>query len=739
MAWFYLGLSVLGAGWAWIWLCAPTDADDDANPWASFIDLARVLACGFLAVTLCAWIGLESGFFSGYFLAVSLTLLVLTGVGLGSIQHRAVLIRAGRRVLPACLVFLLVLAGLIMMGPRGEWLAGGWDPGVYMNQGMYAAQHGGWNPEPLPAHADLAREGFNPFVRIIAGRSELFPGIPINLDTGALQLTFYPITPAWIAFCYALGGVPLANQAFLFMALFFGVILLGALLSRGASPAFAVTALVLTLLQPLVIYHARTPNSELMELLFVAVLLLLWPSLDRKSNGPLIAIPLFLGLLNRPTFFIWTALLFPVLLLNGRLRGFRVAFIALPLAAALLYYQARGSMSLDRLTHVYPYVRHVAIISAGLALLVAGGLYRWGHRLYAPKLSLILLMGLPILVAAGTVWLHPTGYSEMRENVTRMIPYLGWPLIVMGGTGLVLRAAHAVRHRELNRLDQWLLWCLCVGIVPWIYKHVADLYPWATKRYLSSISLILGIGTAITLHAVVLALRPRVGRWAALPLIIGILIPLGWNATRIRDAWLHIEYPHLNQTLSKIAEAVDPHDDVLVADHFVWGTPLCMIHQRTVLNGERLWQAESEVRTAAALQFLAQQANKGRRVLLLTSTERGAGVFPAPFQDAVLVKEFPPYSYQTIAHHRRGSRFAIRARTAHFRLYELHFPVDDDPGSPEEASTLKAASINFFVNGCCGALYSLSLSAHSTHCPLHMTPTRSLMYSTTLRSWAMKI
>ncbi len=658
---------LLAPGLGWLWCCPAESTGKGGFAACGIISFSISLTLGLLINLLVAWLLLETGQLNLFTLTGGIATLSGAGFFIGYLRSRSWVSLTPKAIWPVVGVFSALCVLILAFPSRGEWIAGGWDPGVYMNQGIYAAQQGGWRVAPMPAHADLIHEDFNPFVRAIAERDELFPGVPLDPDSGALRLTFYPITSTWIALLFVLGGPHAAFHAMMLLALILCFILPSGLLRAGASPVFAALGTILIALHPLLIYHARTPCSEMLETVFVAMLLIALSRSDTRGITILLPLIFFAGLLNRPTFLIWSALVFLLLALRRDLRLTSYLVLALPVVGGIAYYTTVGSAAVDRIGHVFPRLAWAAVAVIPLAYALARLLKQRPWPYAAP----LIFTFTPLLVLFAVTAIHPAPLAELKNNGLKLAPYLGYPFIVLGAFGLASRLVAVWQSRRMAPLDAWLWLCLCAAVVPFAFKFAAELYPWATKRFLSSAPLVLGCGTAfaLTLPARHASANPK-WVWSSITVVAGLAFVFWGHGDRVRDAWLNTEYDGLFNQLQQISAELN-EDDVVLADHFLWGTPLAMVFQHQTLNGERLWARETGHRTSAALDFLRKQQAGGRRVLVLTSTERGMDIFPDALHDAQFIQEFRPYTYRTIAHHRNGTGFPFRERTSIFRLYLL--------------------------------------------------------------------
>lgn len=566
-----------------------------------------------------------------------------------------------------------VLALFLFRYPVSEWVAGGWDPGVYINQGVCQSRHG-FRSTPMPAYADMVRSGPPVFAREQFGRYEAFPGIPIDSQTGAFDFYFYPVTPLWIGLLFRVGGMGLALHAVGLLGILSGVLLFSALLRMGWSTPRAALVALLLLLQPVVLYHMHTPCSEMMELTVMTAMLVVLTGGSSAWLGLLVAV----GCLNRPGFMVVGTILALLLSggggrgLNRRASGWAVAWVCVGLACALAYYHLAGAGAVVKIHRAFAVMERASVAVLVLALaLVWLRRWPWINRALGSRWGMLAGVGLPVGVLLLAVALNPRGAQDARAVALHLGAYTGWPLLVLAGAGLAVTLADALYSRKVAPWHAFVVLSLAALALPLGYKHAADLYPWATKRFVSSLPLVVAFGSGAALWR--MGSRGIAGRWAAVALL---LVVLGWNAGRISQAWSRVEYVGLYDVLSDLAAKIAP-DDIVLADHFVWGAPLALIFDRQVMNGEPLWADPSAERVAGACALFDSWHREGRRILLLTSTEQGASVFPGMFQTVRPIMEPVAYAHQIIAHHRNSTGFWVRQDQKTFLLSEWN-PTGDE-------------------------------------------------------------
>ena len=202
----------------------------------------------------------------------------------------------GRRSYPAGIIAL----GLWTFPPPAEYVLGGKDPGVYMNEGIQIAQRGGLViADPLVAEVPAGlRDLFFPSYNSPTYFSIRFMGFFVDdPQTGAVVGQFPHLFPASIALGYDLHGLTGARQAVVFWAIAgLAALYFAAAPLVGRIPAAA--AAVLLSLNVAEIWFARYPNSEMaMQALLLAAALAFMRALDSQQRffGPIAG--LLVGLL----------------------------------------------------------------------------------------------------------------------------------------------------------------------------------------------------------------------------------------------------------------------------------------------------------------------------------------------------------------------------------------------------------------------------------------------------------
>ncbi len=183
---------------------------------------------------------------------------------------------ARRPGLAALLPLSLVLLGLWRFFPPSEYIIGGKDPGVYMNEGIQIAQQAALvvRDPVVSSVPPFARDLFFPSYQRADYYSIRFMGFFIkDPDTGAVVGQFPHLFPASIAIGYGLDGLTGARRAVGVWAIL-GVLAVYFAGRRLAGDAAAWAAAALLTLHVVQVWFARYPNAEMVmqALLFAALL-----------------------------------------------------------------------------------------------------------------------------------------------------------------------------------------------------------------------------------------------------------------------------------------------------------------------------------------------------------------------------------------------------------------------------------------------------------------------------------
>jgi hypothetical protein len=574
----------------------------------------------------------ETGWYRPLPEAGALSLLVAGGVTAGWLRHRRTLLRHAGYSLPVAVIFALFVTVAVLVPSRGEWILGGWDPGVYVNEGVALERTGTLHPPDPFFSSFLTAEEQKVFTRTGHGRTERFPGVVVDAGRGAFTFEFFRLMPSMIALACRSGGL---NAAVRINTILGGLalLLLASALWRGSGGVHALSAAAILAFQPIWLYHTHIPVSEMLHLVLLLGAALL---LGARRNGLLGERLLQIGGVLAAA---WV--------------DFRIApscpagWNSFPPLFEIFGVCAAAALAADRL----PAVRRLGPLVSGVsdrARWAAGG----------------LAVAAVFLTLAFAVDHLPVRTDP--DNLFRLASFAGWPVLFAAAAGGLL--FFCSRDNASAETKAFALFLGAVGSLLLVENWIFDVYPWATRRNLPY---------AIPAASLLSAYLPArlwekrdgpgpAGKCAALLLLAFLCLAL---TPKSRDALLKVEYDGASTVLLQVAQETGP-EDILVVDDPRWGTPLALIHGKQVLNGKHFWRRGSRREMHLGLRALRRAVAEGRTVRFLTTTvSQGLAIYPVPVEPVVRAWERGPFTLEEIVHSRRATNFTTREKTFFFRLY----------------------------------------------------------------------
>ena len=674
----WLAARVVLAGWPW---AAARSGDPDDGAWvrAGLIALYGLFA-NLIPVLVLAALGIWTPMLD--------VLAWAAVVAIGFTRARRAGWRAASTLRAGGVVALLVVIGAVAP-PRSEWLAGGWDPGLYQNNAVAIADRQGWVALSGGIHARLTEQERLLVSEAEGDYREAFPGVPLTVETGDLPLYFFPLTPICGAWLYRLGGYELLVRLPAILALL-GLPVVAAMVRRWG-PSASVCCGFFWLVAPLWWYQQAIPTAEMLYLVLLTGGWWLarraaeqdqaWPvgvawafgaATVNHFNFPVIGALLLTGLAlldESPT---------PRRVMSRYFAGHTGLLLGI-LVNALL-----ADVTLDRLQQK-DQVWLAVMIPYGL-LLASGWVLAWvrpGSRA-AGKLGegagyfalvvgvgiigLVALLHLPGLATAWPEWLSGTRMGDILNRVRLLMAFTGagpWILTALGMLALAGRCAD-------RTVMPWLVFVLLCGAATSLFlclPGIAGIYPWALRRYVPTLLPFMAFAQGFFMWWCWRNRHAWPKGWSALA--AGALLWGAVDAVRLtRDAIRVGDYPGMVTLVREFAAATGL-DEVIVADDPRWGTPLLLAEGRQVLNARPLWQSKNPEHHRAFLEMIRRlQQEEGLRVVWLTSTRRGMAIYPVEIPVEPEPQWEKTFAYRTIVHSARGTVFRDEAQTRTFRLYE---------------------------------------------------------------------
>ena len=659
-------------GLCWLWL-APGWPDN--RPRRFLATQAIALSIGFAFSGLLTFTLGELGLYRPLFEIAALLLFSALGLGLGLRRLGSIKFIPWPYV-PIGLVTLFLLNACVMLLPqRGEWIAGGWDPGLYVSEGINLSQTESLQPDQPAWLEKLSEEELTLFTRERYNFTEFHPVIPLRTDERSIERFFFHMTPSVIAMLDRAGGVRAATRVNLFMWAWCILLLAGVLKQMELGSPFTIAALLLFALHPIALYHAHFPTSEFVHTFFIFCIFLWLPLLRLGRRAQLVSGFFFLcAVLNRHTFVAFA----PLLLLIHLWAEYRIHQRAAPLSEIMpsmlgmllgvTLNHFTSPSTLARISDQLPMVYIVSVVFTGgvlgYAALTRTAFVQPLQRLVSKWMLPAILLSVALLLAAS--WFSSIDQLNEGKNGFRA----AWTYLTPGSLGLALIgliAAYFAGRRLPSRLFGIVWACACITLLSLANLSIANLYPWATRRFLIYTVPLLALCGGIVMH---ITWTSR--RWFLQACGVALVAtPLLWNAERSIFVLEHTEFNGLSSALDEMAAHI-PVDDFIIADHFRWGTPLYYLHQRNVINGEVFWSVDDATRFQKAIDALNRIKTKEQAIWILTSTEKGLATFPTSPGPTKLITQLEPWTYQEYTHHSKLRDYRVQQKEKLFRLYRLN-------------------------------------------------------------------
>jgi len=527
----------------------------------------------------------------------------IVAVGGGRLRMPA----AKRITASAAIPLLLVGLGTWRFFPPAEYVIGGRDPGVYMNEGIQIAQRGSLVVEEavvasvppfartlfLPRHTDLHG---NPRSDYYSGR---FMGFFIqDPEKGTVVGQFPHLYPASIAVGYGIDGLTGARRTTGIWAML-GVLAVYFAGRRAFGTATAAAAAGLLAIHVLQLWFARYPNAEVVmqTMLFAGLLAYARAHVDGMRffapvAGCLLGLLLFLrldtglaivavgvagalgSLVGRPprrSF--WTALLVPLLLAAVYMLG--------PMRA----HWDRYRIFLETVS-AWQYVLGAGMGAALLALLTFSrqipGIGAWATRVGPTVIAALgasaALYALYLREPGGRLAAHDAYALRTFANV-----YLTVPAVLAAILGFFLLA-----RRQFWHAPSLFLTFAAFSFTLFYKIRIVPEHFWMGRRFLAVIL----PGALLMIGGLAFATATSGPRWRILRWTAGgtLLVLLASTYLRTSAPVLnHVEYEGLIPRLEQLADHFGDNDLVIMesrnagGDVHVLATPLAYIYDRHVL------------------------------------------------------------------------------------------------------------------------------------------------------------
>ncbi len=507
---------------------------------------------------------------------------------------------------------ILIAGGILRYFPTSEYVIGGKDPGVYINEGIAIAQRGTLLlQDPVVAAVPAAvRDLFFPLYPGQAYQSLRFMGFfLLDPAAGTVVGQFPHLYPAWIAIGYGIDGLAGALTVIGWLSIFgvLAVYFAGARLVGRAAAGAAAALLAVSLLQ---VWFGRYPTSEMLEqpLVFAALLAFARAHIDGDRffgwiAGALLGLMMFLRV-DAALAVAAVALASLLLITQRRLpRASFVASLVLALAAAAAYYLSRlmapyAARPLGFVANLQPAsLLALGFAAAGLSALIFASRNRRVADfigVWTPR----VLAGAAVSAAIYAYFFRQAGGRLAAPDAAAFRTfawYLPPEALAVAVAGFAF-----VAWRRFWRDPALFVTVIVFSFFLFYNTQVTRDHFWAARRFVAVI---------FPAALLMLAALPFAGFWpgaspglvesrrrrsrasAVLQIALAVLFLgfVGWRLVSLSRPILgHVEYAGVVPRLEALARLFGPDDLVLVeprysSDMHVLALPLAYIYHRNVL------------------------------------------------------------------------------------------------------------------------------------------------------------
>lgn len=578
-------------------------------------------------------------------------------------------------IAPIVLVFLVALPPVIMPH-RSEWLAGGWDPGLYINNAIAIAQRDGLAPLKNSIYADMTREERILFSAQENDYREVFPGVPINIEDGSLPLYFFHLTPLFGAWLFRAGDFELLFRFPAILAFWGLPVFLGLCMTLGARGRMLAACGLFWCLNPVWWYQQAIPTTEMMYVLLMlgGLMLYLHAVRDQRRWPMAAALAWLAATVNHFNFPVFGGIMLVALALSERFRErsgsrHRVATAAGGILAGIVITLITASVTLSRLEakdHAVTIVLSgfLLLILASAVILMLPAQFRFAEILNRLLPLGAALMAIVIVLAASICIYGPVvpeiiaiiGANSLVGSIMRRVDiissFIGDSFFLLAGFGLWNLSKSGSKQNQ-SAMILAVVSGFMIGMLL-ISPGIAPTYPWGLRRY---VPLLLPF-MAIAAGGIFAGFRERTMPWrvvACIVLLLGV-----WSGLQGSRAGGNInDYRGMHKTLLVLSGKIKPND-LVVADDPRYGTALKMIFGHQVINGRLLWLDKNVDEVRKRIESIESVGRAlGGRILWITTDDVGYSIYPVPPRVNADPAYYAEFALQRVIHHPKSLRFEM--------------------------------------------------------------------------------
>jgi hypothetical protein len=531
----------------------------------------------------------------------------------------------------------------LVFNVNSEWLPGGWDPGIYTNQGISTARNNGFDNVQSLSNLNLTTDELFMISKVpnemsnsnIDGYRELLPGVRLDIQTGETSNLFFRNYPNFISMLIKWGAVDFGFKANVFAGLLF-LLVFFVLCYRSFGSFYSLAFCAVLLLHSLFLYHIKLPTTEVLQmtLFFGFVLINSW-----KTN---LFFSVFSGLIffctvtNRASFIGFGSIyLFFVCFAKSattvkmRDNFLFLAFSVTGLVGGLIYDIIYCGNTVVKLSYVFDKLLIVSIVSVFASIVVIS--CSKFVKIYSEKILLFFenrkngyIFASILMVVTVVVMLVVYSTSDyLGHQIKMLISYFGFiPLIfAFGGIYFMLFDPKVNLYVKVT-----VIFLILISVITFANQYVANLYPWAARRYVTY-TLPLLILSAIYLPYILWSKNTTVFKVMSVLCLLAICVP---QMKTVSKVFMESEYRGVANQLETLNSQIKDKAVILVDDHR-FATPLMYVYGHKVIDNKLLVSRVKDAKSAKQYYDLLKKIKESGNTLYFLNTSHGANAPSMPF------------------------------------------------------------------------------------------------------------
>ena len=566
---------------------------------------------------------------------------------------------------------------------NSQWILGGWDPGVYTNQGVSVAQNDGFPPPVSFADDELSHEQLLMISKVpdemsrsgIENYREILPGVRIDTQTGEISNLFLRNFPNFISMLIKWGSVEIGFKANVFAGLLF-VLIFSVLCYRKFGSFYSIAVCSLLFLHSLFLYHIKLPTTEVLQmtLFFGFVLINSWKT--NLFTSIVSGMLFFCAVANRASFIGLGSIYLVFVCLSKTVtdeklkdRLIFLGFTILGLSSGLIYDIVLCPDTVVKLHYIFSKLIFVSIFSITASLFVT-----LGSDVFKPFVENILfflenkrvryglICSLMLLTLAFLLYSYFS--SDYLHNQIRMlVSYFGIVATTFAFAGLFFMLFDIKNlYAKLT-----IVFLILVSVVTFTNQYVANLYPWAARRYVTY-TLPLLIQAAIYLPYVFWRTKKVAFRAISIVLLLMICLP---QLKTTKQVFMGAEYRGIHAKLRELHEVFDSDKALILVDDHRFATPLIYTYgHKAIDNRVIISSIVDEKGINKYYDLLKAWQEHGNTLYFLKTTGNTKPYLPF---ECSLSNVWSSGSFKTteVVHGRNQDRFEYKETEVELSLYEV--------------------------------------------------------------------